>query len=132
MHRSCGITPVFASRTPNWLWGQKMRRARKLFDWQRERAPKVVIRPLRRTVKLDLTKGAGGNPPFSQYHIGSLHRCGYNEGSDGIDRVASVTREWRVLFEALEVPASECEKVASAFRRPSEIGLEHIEAALPK
>ena len=49
-----------------------------------------------------------------------------------IDRVASVTREWRVLFEALEVPASECEKVASAFRRPSEIGLEHIEAALPK
>ncbi|HNQ75017.1 MAG TPA: HipA domain-containing protein [Pseudothauera hydrothermalis] len=43
-----------------------------------------------------------------------------------IERVASVVREWRVVFEELGVPEEQCEKVASAFRRPSDIGLEVV------
>jgi serine/threonine-protein kinase HipA len=47
-----------------------------------------------------------------------------------IERVASVTREWRVVFDELGVPARECDKIASAFRRPKEIGLSLVEANL--
>ena len=47
-----------------------------------------------------------------------------------IDRVAKVTREWRVYFEQLGVPASECDKVAAAFRRPREIGMDIVERIL--
>ncbi|MBK5914327.1 hypothetical protein [Rhodocyclus purpureus] len=47
-----------------------------------------------------------------------------------IERVASVTREWRVVFEELGVPEQECNKIASAFRRPREIGIEVVEKVL--
>lgn len=47
-----------------------------------------------------------------------------------IDRVAAVTREWRMFFEEFGVPAAECDKVATAFRRPREIGMETIEGVL--
>ncbi|MFZ4539001.1 type II toxin-antitoxin system HipA family toxin [Propionivibrio sp.] len=47
-----------------------------------------------------------------------------------IDRVARVTREWRVLFDELGVPSADCDKVASAFRRPRDIGLDAVESAL--
>lgn len=47
-----------------------------------------------------------------------------------IDGVAAVTREWREVFEMLGVPATECDKVASAFRRPGDIGLEAIRKLL--
>ena len=46
-----------------------------------------------------------------------------------IARVASVTREWRTVFEELGVPQAECDKVDSAFRRPREVGLDAIERA---
>lgn len=52
------------------------------------------------------------------------------EAAAVIERVASVTREWRVVFEELGVPEAECDKVASAFRRPREIGMEFVEKAL--
>lgn len=47
-----------------------------------------------------------------------------------IERVASVTRQWRTVFEELGVPTQECDKVASAFRRPREIGMKAVERAL--
>lgn len=47
-----------------------------------------------------------------------------------IERVASATREWRVFFEELGVPEQECNKIASAFRRPREIGMVVVEKAL--
>jgi len=47
-----------------------------------------------------------------------------------IDRVASATREWRMVFEELEVPGADCDKVASAFRRPRDVGLVAVERAL--
>lgn len=47
-----------------------------------------------------------------------------------IERVASATREWRVFFEELGVPEQECNKVASAFRRPREVGMVVVERAL--
>lgn len=46
-----------------------------------------------------------------------------------IDRVAAVTREWRGVFEELLVPGPDCDKVASAFRRPKDIGLGKVEKA---
>ena len=47
-----------------------------------------------------------------------------------IDRIARLTREWRVLFEELGVSGSDCDKVDSAFRRPRDIGLAAVESAL--
>jgi serine/threonine-protein kinase HipA len=47
-----------------------------------------------------------------------------------IERVASVTREWRVVFDELGVPEVQCEKVASAFRRPRDVGMEAVERVL--
>lgn len=52
------------------------------------------------------------------------------EAAATIDRIASVTREWRMIFEELGVPASECDKVASAFRQPREIGMEAVERVI--
>jgi serine/threonine-protein kinase HipA len=40
-----------------------------------------------------------------------------------VDRVARQVREWRTFFEArMGIPISECDKVASAFRKPKDIG----------
>lgn len=47
-----------------------------------------------------------------------------------IDHIARVTREWRVFFEDLGVSDVDCDKVASAFRRPGDVGLEAVESAL--
>jgi serine/threonine-protein kinase HipA len=49
-----------------------------------------------------------------------------------IDRIASVTREWHGVFEELQVPGPDCDKVSSAFRRPKDIGLGVVEKALPR
>jgi serine/threonine-protein kinase HipA len=40
-----------------------------------------------------------------------------------VDRIARAVRGWRVTFERLQVPAQMCEQLASAFRRPADIGL---------
>lgn len=47
-----------------------------------------------------------------------------------IDRVASRVREWRTSFEALGVPPMQCDLVASAFRRPLDIGLSEVASYL--
>jgi len=47
-----------------------------------------------------------------------------------IDRIARVTREWRVLFEELGVSGSDCDKADSAFRRPRDIGQAAVESVL--
>ena len=49
-----------------------------------------------------------------------------------IGRVAAVTREWQGLFEELRVPGTDCDKIASAFRRPKDIGLGIVEKALAR
>lgn len=44
-----------------------------------------------------------------------------------IDKIAMKVREWRMFFESeLAVPSAECDKVATAFRRPNDIGMETI------
>ncbi|OGB50083.1 MAG: hypothetical protein A2535_06190 [Burkholderiales bacterium RIFOXYD2_FULL_59_8] len=43
-----------------------------------------------------------------------------------IDGVARRVREWRTSFEALGVPLAQCNLVASAFRRPLDIGLSEV------
>ncbi|AMM13269.1 hypothetical protein AX768_03215 [Burkholderia sp. PAMC 28687] len=44
-----------------------------------------------------------------------------------IQHLSSVVREWRTYFEAFDVPKSECDKIASAFRKPQSIGLREVE-----
>lgn len=43
--------------------------------------------------------------------------------SQVIQRVAGIVREWREHFEALGVTAAQCDSVATAFRRPNDVGL---------
>jgi serine/threonine-protein kinase HipA len=40
-----------------------------------------------------------------------------------IDRVASTVRSWRETFDRLQVPAALSDRLATAFRRPSDIGM---------
>jgi serine/threonine-protein kinase HipA len=47
-----------------------------------------------------------------------------------IDRVARVVREWRESFERLRVPAQLCDRLATAFRRPSDIGMNLVDRHL--
>jgi serine/threonine-protein kinase HipA len=52
------------------------------------------------------------------------------EAASIIDRVARCVRQWRHAFEQAGVSAAECDKVASAFRRPRDVGLDAVEAHL--
>ena len=47
-----------------------------------------------------------------------------------IDRLAQVVRGWRGTFEQLGVPPPLCNVLASAFRRPADIGLREVEKHL--
>lgn len=47
-----------------------------------------------------------------------------------IDHVAGRVREWRTRFEAMGVGAAQCDAVASAFRRPLDIGLDVVQRHL--
>jgi serine/threonine-protein kinase HipA len=44
-----------------------------------------------------------------------------------IDRILGVLREWRERFESSGVPVVDCDRVATAFRRASEIGMQAVE-----
>ena len=44
------------------------------------------------------------------------------EARDIIDGIATTVRGWRNLFEDIGVPATECDLVAAAFRRPRDVG----------
>jgi serine/threonine-protein kinase HipA len=47
-----------------------------------------------------------------------------------IDRVARAVRSWRETFDRLTVPTHMSEQLASAFRRPAEIGMREVERQL--
>jgi serine/threonine-protein kinase HipA len=47
-----------------------------------------------------------------------------------IDRIARVLRGWRMSFERLGVPEGLCDVVATAFRRPGDVGLDVVERRL--
>jgi serine/threonine-protein kinase HipA len=49
-----------------------------------------------------------------------------------IDRTARVTRSWRATFERLKVAARLCDQLASAFRRPVDIGLREVKRHLSR
>ena len=46
-----------------------------------------------------------------------------------IQHLSAVVREWRTYFEEFGVPKGECDKIASAFRKPQAIGLRDVEKA---
>jgi serine/threonine-protein kinase HipA len=63
--------------------------------------------------------------------MNALRGCGqfgltHSHAAALIDGVASVTREWMGYFEEAGVPGPEIEKVQSAFRRPSDIGMAEV------
>ncbi len=47
-----------------------------------------------------------------------------------IDRVARVVRSWRGVFDRLQVPERLCNQLATAFRRPADIGMGEVERRL--
>ena len=47
-----------------------------------------------------------------------------------VDRVARAIRSWRDTFERMDVPARDCDRVASAFRRAGDIGMRAVERHL--
>jgi serine/threonine-protein kinase HipA len=47
-----------------------------------------------------------------------------------IDRIARVLRGWRTSFERLLVPAALCDQIATAFRRPADVGMDVVERRL--
>ena len=47
-----------------------------------------------------------------------------------IDRIARVLRGWRTSFERLRVPAALCDQMATAFRRPADVGMGVVERRL--
>lgn len=47
-----------------------------------------------------------------------------------VDRVVRAVRSWRVTFERLGVSARECDRVATAFRRATDIGMRDVERYL--
>jgi serine/threonine-protein kinase HipA len=46
------------------------------------------------------------------------------------DRVVRAVRSWRESFERMQVPARLCDQLATAFRRPADIGLREVERHL--
>lgn len=48
-----------------------------------------------------------------------------------IDRVAGVVRSWRETFDRVDVPERLADKLATAFRRPQDIGMQEVERHLP-
>ena len=59
---------------------------------------------------------------MSQYGVFGLTRA---SALSIIERVGLVVREWRVYFEQAGLPATDIERVASAFRPPRDIGMNH-------
>jgi serine/threonine-protein kinase HipA len=47
-----------------------------------------------------------------------------------VDRVARAVRSWRESFDRMQVPARLCDQLATAFRRPDDIGLREVERQL--
>jgi serine/threonine-protein kinase HipA len=47
-----------------------------------------------------------------------------------IDRIARTVREWRRVFDEAGVPAEQSERVAPAFRRAADIGMDAVEPLL--
>lgn len=47
-----------------------------------------------------------------------------------IDRLVGAVRGWRDIFEGLDVPVRECDRVVSAFRRAGDIGMRDVDRQL--
>jgi serine/threonine-protein kinase HipA len=47
-----------------------------------------------------------------------------------VDRVVRAVRGWRNTFEGMGVPARDCDRVATAFRRAGDIGMRDVERQL--
>jgi len=45
---------------------------------------------------------------------------------EDIGRISSIVRDWRVYFEAAGVSVRDMERVASAFKRPRDLGLDEL------
>jgi len=84
-----------------------------------ERLLHLSVGPLGRAANLDNAMGGAGRfgllPP---------------DAAQIIDRVVGVVRSWRGTFERLGVPARDCDRVATAFRRAADIGMRNVEKYL--
>lgn len=93
----------------------------------------VVPRPqLAQERVLHLSVGPQGRLATLDNAFASAARFGLGASAAAqvIDRVVRVVRNWRTTFDRLQVPDRLCEQLASAFRRPAEIGLGEVEKYL--
>lgn len=93
----------------------------------------VVPRPqVAQERRLHLSVGPQGRLATLDNALAGAGRFGLHppQAARIIDRVARVVRSWRTVFEQHQVPAALCDVVASAFRRPADIGLHEVERHL--
>jgi serine/threonine-protein kinase HipA len=85
--------------------------------------PKPQIAPVRR---LHLGVGKQGRLATLDNAMSESGRFGLArpKAQEIVERISAITREWRTVFNQLGVSDVECDKVATAFRKPRDVGLE--------
>ncbi len=87
----------------------------------------VVPKPqIATTRRLHLGVGKQGRLATLDNALSESGRFGLarHKAQEIIERISAVTREWRTVFNQLGVSDAECDKVATAFRKPRDVGLE--------
>lgn len=92
----------------------------------------VVPRPMLGTERyLAIGVGAEGRLATLDNALSQCEQFGLSrpDAARIIASIVDVVRTWRDAFETLGVSTRECDRVATAFRRPAEIGMGRVEAA---
>jgi len=92
----------------------------------------VVPRPMLATERyLALGVGEQGRVATLDNALSQCEQFGLTKPAAAaiITSVVAAVRSWRESFEALEVPSRECDRVAPAFRRAADIGLNLVQAS---
>ena len=84
-----------------------------------ERQLHLSVGPLGRAARLDNALAGCGRFGLMRPHAARI-----------IDSIVRVVREWRERFEAAGVDTRQCDRIASAFPRASDIGLREVEKLL--
>jgi len=88
-------------------------------QFAQERMLHLAVGPQGRLATLDNALGAAGR--FGLMPVAAAQI---------IDRVARIVRAWRETFDRLQVPGALSDRLATAFRRPADIGLREVERHL--
>jgi len=110
-------------RNHAFLWSEKQR------GWALSPLYDVVPKPQIATQRyLHLAIGTQGRLATLDNAASEANRFGLqdDEAAHIIERISMQAREWRSVFEELNVPSAECDKIMTAFRRPSKGSLSYL------